>query len=176
MVERSDVGARMTRRQRADRARRYRPEPRHQIRRHQRQRHGKGRVGTSASLRAFPTSSRNDRYLRSPDGWSRRKPVISDRVGGCRSWGTAARSSGATDNVGAASAVCLMTDEHDLQRSEHRAAWCRRASSRCQARCGPSVLFLVLRLCRFPAVRSGQLSVRVRPTREAVGQIVDHRR
>jgi hypothetical protein len=33
---------------------------------------GKGRVGTSASLHAFPTSSRNDRYLRSPDGWSRR--------------------------------------------------------------------------------------------------------
>jgi hypothetical protein len=33
--------------------------------------------------------SSNDRNLRSPDGWSRRKPVIEDRDGGGCGWGKA---------------------------------------------------------------------------------------
>jgi hypothetical protein len=77
---------------------------------------------------------------------------------------------------GFSGAICSIVDERDPQRSAPRAAPCRRAGFLCQEWRRASVLLLGLRLGRFPSVRSRQLSVRVRPTREVVGQIVDPRR
>jgi len=50
------------------------------------------RPGTRASGRfdPFAAPSANTRFLRTPDGRSRRESVISDRDGGPRSWGKAA--------------------------------------------------------------------------------------
>ena len=64
MVERSHVGARMTPRQRADRAGRYGPNRATKYGDTNDNVNGKGRVGTSASLHPFAMPSGSDRYLR----------------------------------------------------------------------------------------------------------------